>query len=64
MVIKLSGFKFKCKDVGMKDCDFEVKGVPTKDEMMQIVSTHAKQAHRIDTISPDLASKVSAAIKS
>ncbi|MDG6922963.1 MAG: DUF1059 domain-containing protein [Nitrososphaerota archaeon] len=48
----------------MKDCDFEVKGVPTKDEMMQIVSTHAKQAHRIDTISPDLASKVSAAIKS
>lgn len=60
----MSGFKFKCKDVGMKDCDFEVKGSSSKDEMMQIVSAHAKFAHHIETVSPELADKVGAAIKS
>ncbi len=59
----MSGFKFKCKDIGMK-CDFEVKGVSTKDEMMQVVSAHAKGAHNMATIPPDVASKVSSAIKS
>jgi predicted small metal-binding protein len=60
----VSGFKFKCKDIGMKQCDFEVKGASTKDEVMQLASVHAKAAHNIQTISPDLAAKVSSAIKS
>ena len=56
-------YKFKCKDVGMK-CDFEVKGASSKDEVMQIAAVHAKVVHKMDTVSPDLAAKVSAAIKS
>jgi predicted small metal-binding protein len=58
----LPGFRFRCKDIGMK-CDFEVKGASSKDEMTQIVTAHAKQAHHMDTIPSDVAAKVSSAIK-
>jgi predicted small metal-binding protein len=63
-VERLSGYKFKCKDIGMKDCDFEVKGSTSRDEVMQIATVHAKQAHKMETIPPDVAQKVSSAIKS
>lgn len=46
----------------MKDCDFEVKGASTRDEVMQLASLHAKQAHNMESISPDLAEKVNSAI--
>ncbi len=58
----MSDYKFKCKDIGMK-CDFEVKGASSKDEIMQIATVHARSEHNIQTISPDLAQKVSSAIK-
>ena len=58
----MSGYKFKCKDIGMK-CDFEVKGASSKDEMMQVVAAHAKSAHNMQSIAPDVAQKVSSAIK-
>jgi predicted small metal-binding protein len=61
---ELSGYKFKCKDIGMKECEFEVKGASSKDEVMQIATVHAKQAHKMDPIPPDVAQKVSSAIKS
>ena len=60
--IHMAGYKFKCKDIGMK-CDFEVKGASSKDEVMQITSVHAKAAHNIQNVTPDLAQKVSSAIK-
>ena len=59
----LTGYKFKCKDAGMKNCDFEVKGASTRDEVMQIAAVHAKTAHRMETIPPDGAQKVSSDIK-
>lgn len=58
----MAGYKFKCKDTGMK-CDFEVKGGSSKDEIMQIASVHAKVAHNMQTIPPDVAAKVSSAIR-
>ncbi len=58
----MTGYKFKCKDVGMK-CGFEFKDATSKDEAMQLAATHAKVAHGIATIPPDLAAKVTAAIK-
>lgn len=58
----MSGYKYKCKDIGVK-CDFEVKGASSKEEMMQVVAAHAKGTHNIQTIAPDLAQKVSSAIK-
>ena len=60
----MSGYKFKCKDIGMKDCDFEVKGSPSREEVMQIAAVHAKQAHKMDPIPSDVAQKVGSAIKS
>ena len=59
----MSGYKFKCRDTGMK-CDFELKGASSRDEAMQLVATHAKLAHNMQTIAPDVAEKVSSAIKS
>ncbi len=59
----MSGYKFKCKDTGMK-CDFEVKGASSKDEAMQVAAVHAKVTHNMQTIPPDMTQKVSAAIKS
>ena len=58
----MSGYKFKCKDTGMK-CDFEVKNASSRDEVMQIAAIHAKQAHHMESIPSDVAAKVSAAIK-
>lgn len=58
----MAGYKFKCKDIGMK-CDFEVKGASSKDEVMQMASIHAKLTHNMETIPQDVAQKVSAAIK-
>jgi predicted small metal-binding protein len=60
----MSGYHFKCKDIGMKDCDFEVKGSPSKEEVLQIAAVHAKQSHKMDPIPPEIAQKVSNAIKS
>ncbi len=53
---------FKCSDIGMK-CSFEVHGASSKDEVMQIAAAHAKHAHGMATVPPDVATKVSAAIK-
>jgi predicted small metal-binding protein len=59
----MTGYKFKCKDIGM-NCGFEVKGASSKDEMMQLVAAHAKGTHNMQTIPPEIAQKVSSAIKS
>jgi predicted small metal-binding protein len=58
----LANYKFKCKDAGMK-CDFEVKGGSSKDEVMQVAAVHARVAHDMQSIPPDVAARVSAAIK-
>jgi predicted small metal-binding protein len=59
----MAGYKFKCKDIGMK-CDFEVKGASSRDEVMQLVGVHAKMAHNMESVPQDVQSKVSSAIKS
>lgn len=58
----MAGYEFKCEDIGMQ-CGFEVKGVPSKDEVMQIASVHAKVAHGMQTVPPEVAQKVSSAIR-
>lgn len=52
---------FRCADVGMQ-CGFEVKNATSQDEAMQIAVIHAKFAHGIQSVPPELAAKVSAAI--
>ena len=55
------GLSFKCADIGMK-CGFEIKA-DTKEQLMKSITNHAKEAHNITTIAPDLMMKVTATIK-
>ncbi len=50
-----------CRDVGV-DCDFKAVG-KTVEEVMQACAQHAKKAHGMDSIPPELAAKVQAAIR-
>jgi len=51
----------RCRDVGV-DCDGVIRA-ETEEELMGKVAEHAKTAHGITEISPELAAKVKAAIK-
>ncbi|MDE1852410.1 MAG: DUF1059 domain-containing protein [Thaumarchaeota archaeon] len=44
-------------------CGFEVKGASSRDEVMQVAVVHAKATHNMLTIPPDVAQKVSSAIR-
>ncbi len=52
---------FRCADLGMK-CSFEVRNGTSKDEVLQMTAIHAKNAHGMATMPPDMAAKVQAAI--
>ncbi|MDZ4853356.1 MAG: DUF1059 domain-containing protein [Nitrospirota bacterium] len=43
-------------------CGFQVRA-ETDAELMQLVATHAKQCHKLETIPPEMAAQVKAAIK-
>ncbi len=53
--------QLRCRDVGM-DCSFEARG-NTEDEALQQASAHARSAHQITDMPPELAAKVRAAIR-
>ncbi|WP_337859991.1 DUF1059 domain-containing protein [Ferroplasma sp.] len=59
-MIKIS-YEFKCKDIGM-DCGFDVKA-DSIDELIPVIQAHAKNAHGINEISPELYETVKKAIK-
>ncbi|MFB3882201.1 MAG: DUF1059 domain-containing protein [Armatimonadota bacterium] len=50
-----------CRDVGVA-CDWVGKG-KTADEVMEKAKEHAKKAHGMETIPPEMVAKVKAAIK-
>ena len=50
----------KCRDVGV-DCDFEARG-ETEQEILRQCAEHARSAHGMDTLPPDMAAKVKGAI--
>lgn len=52
---------FKCKDIGMS-CSFEATA-KTEDELIKKIADHAGKAHSMETIPPDVMSKVRKAIK-
>jgi predicted small metal-binding protein len=43
-------------------CGFQVQA-ETEAELMQLVATHAKQCHKLDSIPQEMATQVKAAIK-
>jgi predicted small metal-binding protein len=52
--------KMECRSVGL-DCDFVARG-ENEDEIMHKVGEHAKAAHGMTEIPPDVAEKVRASI--
>ena len=50
-----------CRDVG-PDCDFVARG-ESEEEIMGQVAAHARDAHGLDEVPPELAEKAKAAIK-
>ena len=53
--------QLRCRDVGM-NCDFEARG-NTEEEVLQKAAAHARTVHQIKELTPDLAAKVKAAIR-
>ena len=51
----------RCDDL-MKGCNFVARGA-TDEEVMKKAAEHAKTAHGMDKITPELAEKVKAAIR-
>jgi predicted small metal-binding protein len=51
-----------CKDVGMVGCDFTAKA-ESMEELLQAAAVHAKEAHGLDSIPPDLLPMVQAAVR-
>ncbi|MGD0423942.1 MAG: DUF1059 domain-containing protein [Candidatus Bathyarchaeia archaeon] len=51
----------KCSDLGM-NCSWEGSG-NTVEELMMKGAQHAKEAHNMSSMSPDLVAKVKAAVK-
>jgi len=55
--------RFKCKDFLLKDCEFEVKGAHSREEMMKIVDIHIAEAHPVLKVSPETLEKIRHGIK-
>lgn len=53
--------ELRCRDVGL-DCDFQARG-NSEEEVLQQAAAHARSAHQINDMPPDLAAKVRAAIR-
>jgi predicted small metal-binding protein len=52
-----------CLDVDPKaGCAFQVRA-ETEDEVMRLAGEHAKVAHKVSSLPPDMVAKVKAAIK-
>ena len=53
--------ELRCRDVGM-NCAFQARG-DTEEEVLRQAATHARTAHQITEMPPELAAKVRAAIR-
>ena len=54
--------EFRCKDVGMPDCNFVARG-KDDDEVMRKAKEHAKRDHNMQTVPADLERKARGAIR-
>jgi predicted small metal-binding protein len=53
--------QIRCRDAGV-DCDFEARA-ETEEELLKVCAEHAKAAHGLEQVPPELAAKVRAAIR-
>jgi len=50
-------YSFSCADIGM-NCGYEVKGASSEEELLEELKIHAKIAHGLTSIPPDLVDKI------
>ena len=56
--------KIGCLDLNPKGgCAFEVRA-ESEEEVMRMVSDHARKMHKMDNVPPDMAAKLKSSIKS
>lgn len=48
----------------LKECELEIRGVHSIDQMMDLVEVHAKEAHPLIKLSPETREKIRHAIRS
>jgi predicted small metal-binding protein len=56
----MSKYSISCQNVGVPDCDFEVRSASSEQELFEILGVHARRGHNMTEIPPD---KVEAAKK-
>jgi predicted small metal-binding protein len=54
--------ELRCADVGMQGCNFVADGA-NEDEVMRKATEHARTAHGMTTVPPELAQKAKSAIR-
>ncbi len=60
-MVNMAKFKFACADIGM-ECSFKADA-KSKEELMPKIVDHAKTAHKMEEMAPDMQKKVDGAIK-
>jgi len=56
-------YSISCRGVGVPDCDFEVKSASSEQELFEILKTHAKMGHNMQSIPPDKVEAVKKAMQ-
>ena len=54
--------RFRCKDIDLKDCEFQVQGA-VKEEILEIALTHLEKHHRIVNITAETRERIQRAVK-
>lgn len=55
--------QFHCRDGLLKECELEIRGVHSVDQMIELVELHAKEAHPLIHLSPETREKIRRAIR-
>ena len=50
--------QFRCKDFFLKECEFEVRGAHSADEMLRLIDVHVTEAHRTLNVSSETREKI------
>ena len=56
-------YSISCRGIGVPDCDFEVKSASSEQELFEILKTHAKMGHNMQSIPPDKVEAVKKAMQ-
>ena len=55
-------YNFSCADIGM-NCGYEIKGASSEEELLEELKIHAKIAHGLTSIPPEVLDKIKRNIK-